>query len=117
MKRILIVDDSRVARKMIRNALELAGFEVVAEAINGKEGLELFEKLNPDVVIMDNTMPEMNGLEATRAIKQRSANAKVIMISAMGAEATKIEAIRAGAENYITKPYDNKDIIDAINNC
>lgn len=117
MKRILIVDGSRVARKMIRNALELAGFEVVAEAINGKEGLELFEKLQPDVVIMDNTMPEMNGLEATRAIKQQSANVKVIVISALGADSKKIEAIKAGAEIYITKPYDNKDIIDAINNC
>ena len=117
MKRILIVDDSRVSRKMIRNMLELKGYEVVGEAINGKEGLELYVRLLPDVVLMDITMPEMNGIEALKAIRNHRADAKVIIISAAGQDDKKIEAIKAGAENFISKPYDNKDILEAIEKC
>ena len=114
MKRILIVDDSRVSRKMIRNMLELSGHEVVAEAINGKEGLELFEKLKPDVVLMDITMPEMNGIEALKLIKEKYPDAKVIIISAVGHDQKKMEAIKAGAENFITKPFEDKEILEAV---
>ncbi len=117
MKRILIVDDSRVSRKMLRNLLELSGYEVVAEAVNGKEGLELFEKMNPDIVLMDITMPEINGIESLRAIKKQRESAKVIIISGTGHNQRKIEAINAGAEIYITKPYDDNEILEALQNC
>ena len=117
MKRILIVDDSRVSRKMIRNTLEQVGFEVVAEAINGKEGLELYDRLSPDVVLMDVTMPEMNGIDALRVIREKNPQAKVVIMSANGQSDTKMQAIKAGAETFITKPFEDQEIIDAINNC
>lgn len=117
MKKILIVDDSRVSRKMIRNMLESSGFEVVGEAINGKEGCELFKKISPDVVLMDITMPEMNGLEALKIIKEDNPEAKIIIISAAGQDDNKIAAIKAGAEDFITKPYEDQKIIDSINKC
>ncbi len=117
MKKILIVDDSRVSRKMLSNMLEKSGFEVVAEAINGKEGYELYAKLSPDVVLMDITMPEMNGLDSMRLIKEHNPDAKVIIISAAGQMEKKEEAMAAGATAFITKPYSNQEIIDTINYC
>lgn len=117
MKRILIVDDSRVSRKMLRNMLEHSGYVVVAEAINGKEGLELFEKMDPDIVLMDITIPEINGIESLRAIKKHRESAKVIIISAPGQSQRKIEVMKAGAEVFITKPYDDNEILEAIQKC
>ncbi len=115
MKKILIVDDSRVSRKMLGNMLEKSGFEVAAEAINGKEGYELYTKLDPDVVLMDITMPEMNGLESMKLILDRNPDAKVIIISAAGQVEKRAEAMNLGAAAFITKPYSNQEIIDAIN--
>ncbi len=117
MKRVLIVDDSRISRRMLRNMFEVEGFEVIGEAINGKEGYEQYVKLSPDVVAMDITMPEMNGLDALRLIKKYDPQAKIVIISAAGQKDKVEEATLAGAEAFITKPYDNKDIIDAINRC
>ncbi len=115
MKKILIVDDSRVSRKMLGNMLEKSGFEVAAEAINGKEGYELYTKLDPDVVLMDITMPEMNGLESMKLILDKNPDAKVIIISAAGQVEKRVEAMNLGAAAFITKPYSNQEIIDAIN--
>ena len=117
MKSVLIVDDSRVSRRMLKNMFEVSGFEVAGEAINGKEGYEQYIKLSPDVVAMDITMPEMDGIEALKLIKEYDRDAKVIIISAAGQKDKVEEASRAGAVAFITKPYDNKDIIDAINRC
>ncbi len=117
MKKILIVDDSRVSRKMLSNMLEKSGFEVVAEAINGKEGYELYAKLSPDVVLMDITMPEMNGLDSMKLILEHNPDAKVIIISAAGQMDKKEEAMSSGATAFITKPYSNQEIIDTINYC
>ncbi len=117
MKRILIVDDSIVSRKMLRKLFETEGFEVAGEAINGKEGYEQFIKLSPDVVTMDITMPEMNGIESMRLIKEHDPNAKIILLTAAGQLEKKAEADELGAVAYLTKPYDNQDIISAINNC
>ena len=115
VKKILIVDDSRVSRKMLGKMLEKSGFEVVAEAINGKEGYELFAKLEPDVVLMDITMPKMNGLESMKLILDKDPDAKIIIISAAGQVEKREEAMSLGAMAFITKPYSNQDIIDAIN--
>ena len=117
MKRVLIVDDSRVSRRMLKNMFEVEGFEVVGEAINGKEGYEQYVKLSPDVVAMDITMPEMNGIEALKLIKEYDPQARIVIISAAGQKEKVEEATLAGAAAFITKPYDNKDIIDAINRC
>ena len=117
MKRILIVDDSIVSRKMLRKLFETEGFEVAGEAINGKEGYELYVKLSPDVVTMDVTMPEMNGIDSLRLIRKYDPNAKVILLTAAGQLEKKAEADELGAVCYLIKPYENKDIIDAINNC
>ncbi len=115
MKKILIVDDSRVSRKMLANMLEKSGFEGVAEAINGKEGYDLYVKLSPDVVLMDITMPEMNGLESMRLILEHDPKARIIILSAAGQVEKKEEAMSIGALAFITKPYSNQDIIDTIN--
>ncbi|MBR1671144.1 MAG: response regulator [Butyrivibrio sp.] len=117
MKRVLIVDDSRVARRMLKNMLETSGYEVVAEAINGKEGFELYKKLSPDVVTMDITMPELNGLEALAQIREFDPDAKVIVISAAGQDEKQKEALGLGAFKFITKPYENEDILNAIKEC
>ena len=117
MKRVLIVDDSRVSRKMVKNLLDNSGFEVVGEAINGREGYDLYLKLNPDVVAMDITMPEMNGIEALKLIREHNNDAKVVIISAAGQEDKKKEALEAGACGFITKPYANEDILEALRNC
>lgn len=114
MKKILIVDDSRVSRKMIKNLLEHSGYEVIAEAINGKEGYELFVRLHPDVVLMDITMPKMNGLESMKLIRKQDPTARVVIISAAGQLQKKAEALAEGAAAFITKPYSNQDILDAI---
>ena len=114
MKSVLIVDDSRVSRKMIRHLLEHSGFEVAAEAINGKEGLDLYVKLRPDVVAMDITMPEMNGIDALKAIKEHDPDAKVVIISAAGQDYNKADAIRAGAVAFVTKPYSDEEILEAL---
>ena len=116
MKSVLSVDDSRVSRKMIRNLLEHSGFEVAGEAINGREGLDLYIKLSPDVVTMDITIPEMNGIDSLRKIKEHDPEAKVVIISDEGEDGLRREAIEAGAIAFITKPYSNEDILDAIQN-
>ena len=115
MKSVLIVDDSRVSRRMLRNMLESVGFSVAGEAINGKEGFELYKKLSPDVVTMDITMPEMNGIDSLKLMKEYDPDAKVIIITAAGQNEKRAEAEENGADAFVTKPYDNKEIIDTIN--
>ena len=117
MKSVLVVDDSRVSRKMLVNMLEVTGYTVAGEAIDGREGFEFYKKLHPDVVLMDITMPEMNGLDALRLIKEYDPDAKVIILSAAGQKQKKEEAEACGADAFVTKPYQNKDLLDAIENC
>lgn len=96
--RILIVDDAAFMRMMIRDILSKNGFEVVGEAQDGSQAIEKFKELRPDLITMDITMPEMDGIAALKEIKQIDANAKVIMCSAMGQQAMVIDAIQAGAK-------------------
>ena len=117
MKSVLIVDDSRVSRKLLINLLEHSGYEIAGEAINGKEGIELYKKLSPDVVTMDITMPEMNGMECLRLIREYDPEAKIILITAAGQLEKQQEAEAAGAVGFITKPYNNQEILDAISKC
>lgn len=113
--RILIVDDAAFMRMMIRDILSKNGFEVVGEAQDGSQAIEKFKELRPDLITMDITMPEMDGIAALKEIKQIDANAKVIMCSAMGQQAMVIDAIQAGAKDFIVKPFQSDRVIEAIN--
>ncbi|MFB6468910.1 MULTISPECIES: response regulator [Bacillaceae] len=115
MARILIVDDAKFMRMTLSNILKKANHEVVGEGENGRDGVQLYRELQPDLVTMDITMPEMSGLEAVKEIKAEFPNAKVIMCSAMGQQKMVVEAIEAGAKDFIVKPFDENRVIDAIN--
>ncbi len=112
--RIVIVDDSGMSRKMLRNILEEAGYAVVGEAADGMEGVLAYKQYNPDVVTLDITMPNMSGTEALKEIKDYDNDAKVIMITAAGQQSKVIEALKLGADRFITKPFDREEIIKSI---
>ncbi|MDQ1913319.1 response regulator [Paenibacillus sp. GD4] len=112
--RILIVDDAAFMRMMIRDILTKNGYEVVGEANDGAQAIEKFKELRPDLITMDITMPEMDGINALKEIKKLDANAKVIMCSAMGQQAMVIDAIQAGAKDFIVKPFQADRVIEAI---
>ncbi|CAM4315475.1 MAG: response regulator [Paenibacillus macerans] len=113
--RILIVDDAAFMRMMIRDILTKNGFEVVGEAQDGAQAIEKYKELHPDLITMDITMPEMDGIAALKEIKKLDPNAKVIMCSAMGQQAMVIDAIQAGAKDFIVKPFQSDRVIEAIN--
>ncbi|ABB13680.1 response regulator [Carboxydothermus hydrogenoformans] len=112
--RVLIVDDAAFMRMMIKNILVKNGYEVVGEAENGAQAVEMYKELKPDVVTMDITMPEMDGIQAVREIKKIDPNAKIIMCSAMGQQALVMEAIQAGAIDFIVKPFQQDRILQAF---
>lgn len=112
--RILIVDDAAFMRMMIRDILTKNGFEVVGEAQDGAQAIEKFKELHPDLITMDITMPEMDGITALKEIRKMDTNAKVIMCSAMGQQAMVIDAIQAGAKDFIVKPFQADRVIEAI---
>lgn len=113
-KSILIVDDAAFMRMMIKNILSKNGYEIVGEAENGQDAVELYKKLKPDLVTMDITMPEMNGIDGVKAIRGFDPNASIIMCSAMGQQAMVMEAIQAGAKDFIVKPFQQDRILQAI---
>lgn len=112
--RIVIVDDSGMSRKMLRNILEEAGYSVVGEAADGMEGVLAYKQYNPDVVTLDITMPNMSGTEALKEIKDYDSEAKAIMITAAGQQSKVIEALKLGAEKFITKPFDREEILKSV---
>lgn len=115
MAKVLIVDDAAFMRMMIKDILEKNGFEVVGEASNGIVAVELYKKEKPDVVTMDITMPDMDGIEAVKAIKEFDPAAKVIMCSAMGQQSMVMDAIKSGAKDFIVKPFQADRVLEAIN--
>ncbi|WP_209121944.1 response regulator [Alkalihalobacillus sp. BA299] len=114
MASVLIVDDAAFMRMMIKDILTKNDFEIVGEAANGQEAVEKFKELSPDIVTMDITMPEKDGIEALRDIKNIDPNAKVIMCSAMGQQAMVIDAIQSGAKDFIVKPFQADRVIEAL---
>jgi two-component system chemotaxis response regulator CheY len=102
-------------RTMIRGILERAGFAIVGEAENGREAVEKYDELRPELVLMDMVMPEMGGLDAVRAIRKKDPAACVVMCSAMGQQELMEEAIRAGATGFILKPFSASRVLEAIN--
>jgi len=114
MAKVMIVDDSRTSRKMLREMLERNGHTVVAEAANGEEGYLKYREMRPDVVTMDITMPVMDGIEALSLIKKIDPAAKVLMITAAGQKEKMLESIKRGAEEFIMKPFNEAEILGAL---
>jgi len=113
-KKVLIVDDAAFMRMLLKDIVTKAGYEVVGEASNGAEAVEKYKELKPDIVTMDITMPEMNGIEATKEIMKLDPNANIIMCSAMGQQMMVVEAIQAGAKDFIVKPFQQGRVVEAL---
>ena len=111
---VLIVDDVAFVRKTLRDILVAAHYQVVGEAENGEDAIKLYAKLRPDIVTMDVVMPQMSGIEDTRRIVKTNQHARVVIISAMGQENLVMEAINAGARDYILKPFTREDILKTL---
>lgn len=114
MAKVLIVDDSRVSRRMLRNILVANGHEVIGEAENGQIGYEKFIELRPDIVTMDITMPVLDGLGALEKMMELDSNANIIMVTAAGQKEKMVEAIKNGATEFIQKPFDADQITTVI---
>ncbi|WP_054743087.1 response regulator [Cellulosilyticum ruminicola] len=113
--RIVVVDDAAFMRMMLKDILVKNGFDVVAEAENGLKAIEAYKEHMPDLMLMDITMPELDGIAAVKKIKEIDANAKIVMCSAMGQQAMVLESIQAGARDFIVKPFQAERIIEAVN--
>lgn len=115
MAKIMVVDDAAFMRMMIKDILTKGGHEVVGEAVNGVDAVEKYESCKPELVTMDITMPELDGIGALKAIKQKYPQAKVIMCSAMGQQGMVVEAIQSGAKDFIVKPFQADRVLEAVN--
>lgn len=113
-KNILICDDAAFMRMMIKDILSKNGYNIVGEAENGVVAVDKYVETNPDLVLMDITMPEMDGINALKKIKEKDPNAAVIMCSAMGQQAMVIESIQAGAKDFIVKPFQADRVLEAV---
>ena len=113
-KNILIVDDAAFMRMMIKDILTKNGYNIAAEAENGKIAVDKYNEVKPDLVLMDITMPEMDGIQALKSIKTNDPNANIIMCSAMGQQAMVIEAIQSGAKDFIVKPFQAERVLEAV---
>ena len=113
-KNILICDDAAFMRMMIKDILTMNGYNVAGEAENGQKAVEKYKEVSPDLVLMDITMPEMDGIQALKEIKKLDGNACVIMCSAMGQQAMVIESIQAGAKDFIVKPFQAERVLEAV---
>jgi len=114
MKTMLIVDDSSIMRRILKNIVTKNGYEVVGEAVDGKDAVKKYKDLKPDIVTMDFIMDEMDGLEALSRIIGINPDANVVMVSSMGQELIVRDAIILGAKNFLLKPFDEKQIMEAL---
>ncbi|KPK73606.1 chemotaxis protein CheY [candidate division WOR_3 bacterium SM23_60] len=112
--RVLIVDDAMFMRRMLSDILEKGGHTVCGEAASGKEAVERYQELKPDLVTMDIIMPDMSGIEAVKEIKKADPEAKILMVSAMGQQALVLEAVQAGALDYVVKPFQPSRVLESI---
>lgn len=116
MASLLIVDDAKFMRETLAKIFTDASYQVIGEAENGKEALDLYKQLKPDLVTMDLTMPVMNGLDTIQAIMKLDQQAKIVVCSAMGQQKIVVEAIELGAKDFIVKPFDKDRVLDTMNN-
>ena len=112
--KIMIVDDAAFMRMMLKDILTKNGYDVIGEAENGQIAVEKYKDLRPDLVTMDITMPELDGISAVKKIKQLDPNARIVMCSAMGQQAMVIDAIQAGARDFIVKPFQPERVLEAV---
>ncbi len=117
MKSVMIVDDSRTSRRVLKDIIEKAGYKIAGEAINGKEAVELYDRLMPDIVTMDITMPELDGLEALKQIKKNHPEAVVVMVTAAGQKDKMMEAVKEGAAEFVAKPFVEETVLEALAHC
>lgn len=113
-KRILLADDAAFMRLMLKNILEPNGYQVVGEAENGREAIKKYKELKPDILIMDMVMPEVGGIDAIKQIIAEFPDANILICSAIGQQALVIEAIQAGAKDYIVKPFDQDSVLETV---
>ncbi|MBP7059458.1 MAG: response regulator [Lachnospiraceae bacterium] len=113
-KNIMIVDDAAFMRMMIKDIFTKNGYNIVGEAENGKKAIDVYTECKPDLVLMDITMPEMDGIQALKGIRANDPNAAIIMCSAMGQQAMVIEAIQSGAKDFIVKPFQAERVLEAV---
>ena len=114
MAKIMMVDDAAFMRKVIKDTLSKAGYTDLHEAVDGADAVEKYNELKPDLVLMDITMPNMDGLEALKTIRAADPNANVVMCSAMGQETMVIDAIRSGAKDFIVKPFKPERVLKTV---
>lgn len=117
MKTVLIVDDSRTSRRILKDILERAGYQIAGEAVNGKEGFDEYVKLKPDIVTLDITMPVMDGIDCLKLIRRNNPNAKVVMITAAGQKDKMMEAVKLGAAEFVAKPFVEETVLEALKHC
>jgi two-component system chemotaxis response regulator CheY len=114
MKSILIVDDANFMRMVLKDILTKNGYNIIGEASNGAEAFKKYKELNPDLVTMDITMPDVNGIQGVKLIREFDPNADIIMCSAMGQQAMVVEAIKNGAKDFIVKPFNAERVVEAV---
>jgi two-component system chemotaxis response regulator CheY len=114
MARVLVVDDAAFMRKMVSDALTGGGHEIVGEAANGAEAVQRFQELRPDIMTLDITMPEKDGLSALKEIIAVDPGAKVVMCSALGQESKVLESIKLGAKDFVVKPFQVERVLSAV---
>ena len=112
--RILLVDDAQFMRMMLKNILTTNGYEVAGECENGLQAIAKYKELKPDLVLMDMIMPEMGGIDAVKELVKADPNARVVMCSAMGQQALVVEAIQVGAKDFIVKPFQPANVLEAV---
>ncbi|MGE5580946.1 MAG: response regulator [Bacillota bacterium] len=112
--KVLVVDDAAFMRMMIKDILRKGGYEVIGEAEDGSKAVDKFKELRPDLVTMDITMPDMDGISAVKEIRKIDPNAMIIMCSAMGQQAMVIDAIQAGAKDFVVKPFQPERVLEAV---
>ncbi|MFJ5772173.1 response regulator [Psychrobacillus sp. NPDC093180] len=116
MRTVLVVDDAIFMRTTIKRMLEEHQFDIIGEAANGQEAVEMYRKLLPDVVTMDITMPGMTGIEAVKAIISEHPDAKIVMVTALGQQKLIVDALESGAKDFITKPFNLEQIVQVLKN-
>jgi two-component system, chemotaxis family, chemotaxis protein CheY len=114
-QRILIVDDSRLTRAIIKNALTGAGFDVCGEAENGRDAISKFQELKPDVVTMDLIMPDVDGMQATKEILSKEPRARILVVTSLGQKLLEEDAMKTGARGMIAKPFQPQELVKAVN--
>jgi two-component system chemotaxis response regulator CheY len=114
MARVLVVDDAAFMRKMVSDVLVQGGHEIVGEAGDGKEAVARFQELKPEVMTLDITMPEKDGLTALKEIIELDPSARVVMCSALGQETKVLESIKAGAKDFVVKPFQPDRVLEAV---